>query len=325
MKDFTIIVLDRAFASSVALTLDMLATAKLMAKQVDAPQPRWRVVSVSGALITLSNGLHIETTRLTSRKDELDSIWIVPGLGIDSAAGLIKRLQQPDATVAAKAIASHITRGGVIAAACSAVFLLHLAGALEDKKVTTTWWLAPQLQQLSPNCKINVNRMIVTDGNIITAGAALAQTDLMLHLLRKYLGIKLADVVSHAMLIDKRQSQAPFIVPAAYAMGNTLIAVITKRIESSLPSPPSMKILAGELCISERTLARHVRAATGNNPLALLQSIRIHKAQALLENSRLSVDEIAVRVGYQDATALRRLMKQTMQSTPRQIRQHNRY
>jgi transcriptional regulator GlxA family with amidase domain len=323
MTEFTVLVLDHAFASSVALTLDVLSTAKLLAKQLGAAEPRWRVVSTSGGAITLSNGVLVETTKLSSRRGSDTSIWVVPGLGIDSVARLDQRLQETDARIAAKAIAAHLGRDGVVAAACSAVFLLQLAGALEDRKVTTTWWLAPHLQRLSPNSKINVNRMIVTDGNVVSAGAALAQTDLMLHLLRQRLGIKLADAVASAMLIDKRQSQAPFIAPAVYATGNALIETISARIEAALPSPPSMKVLASELCISERTLARHVRAATGRNPLALLQGIRMHKAQALLENSRLSVDEIAVRVGYQDATALRRLMKQTMQSTPRQIRQHN--
>jgi transcriptional regulator GlxA family with amidase domain len=316
MTEFTVLVLDHAFASSVALTLDVLSTAKLLAKQLGAAEPRWRVVSTSGGAITLSNGVLVETTKLSSRRGSDTSIWVVPGLGIDSVARLDQRLQETDARIAAKAIAAHLGRDGVVAAACSAVFLLQLAGALEDRKVTTTWWLAP-------HSKINVNRMIVTDGNVVSAGAALAQTDLMLHLLRQRLGIKLADAVASAMLIDKRQSQAPFIAPAVYATGNALIETISARIEAALPSPPSMKVLASELCISERTLARHVRAATGRNPLALLQGIRMHKAQALLENSRLSVDEIAVRVGYQDATALRRLMKQTMQSTPRQIRQHN--
>jgi transcriptional regulator GlxA family with amidase domain len=323
MSDFTVVVLEGAFASSVALTLDVLSTAKVLAKQAGAAQPRWSVVSVTGGNISLSNGLQVETTKLSSRRSSDTSVWIVPGLGIDSVARLTRRLNEPDAHVAAKAIAAHLRRGGTVAAACSAVFLLQLAGALEDKKVTTTWWLAPKLQRLSPQCKIDVNRMIVTDGNVVTAGAALAQTDLMLHLLREHFGIKLADVVARTMLIDKRQSQAPFIAPAVYATGNALIEAISARIEAALPSSPSMKTLASELCISERTLARHVRAATGRNPLALLQGIRMHKAQAMLENSRLSVDEIAVRVGYQDATALRRLMKQAMQSTPRQIRRNS--
>jgi transcriptional regulator GlxA family with amidase domain len=33
-------------------------------------------------------------------------------------------------------------------------------------------------------------------------------------------------------------------------------------------------------------------------PLALLQGIRIHRAQALLQNSHFSVDKIAAKMGY---------------------------
>lgn len=321
MMPFNILVLNGAYASSVALTVDVLAAAAALAPSVHLSSPRWKLYSVKGGDVALSNGLKITTLPMTRLRTSEASVWVLPGLGINSAEQALVRLAKPDALMAAKTLAKAAKAGATISASCSAVLLLQQAGLLIDKRVTTAWWLAPQLQHLEPRCKIEVNRMIVTDDNLVTAGAALAQTDLMLHLLREHFGIKLADAVARVLLIDKRQSQAPFIVPAAYANGSALVAKLSARIESSLPSPPSMQALAGELCISARTLARHVRAATGRNPLALLQSIRVHKAQALLENSRLSVDDIAARVGYQDATALRRLLKLTMQSTPRQIRQ----
>lgn len=165
--------------------------------------------------------------------------------------------------------------------------------------------------------------MVIEDGAIITAGAAMAQTDLMLHLLRTRFGIGIADAVTRVLLIDARQAQAPFVVPGMMSMGNELIAQITAHVESMLPRMPTVEELAAKFCISERTLARHVKAATGRGPLALLQSVRLNKARALLENSRLSVNEVAARVGYGDATALRRLMRKTTGATPRQFRSGN--
>ena len=49
--------------------------------------------------------------------------------------------------------------------------------------------------------------------------------------------------------------------------------------------------------------------------------MRLASARALLEGSGLSVEEVAHRVGYGDATALRRLMKKSFGATPRQVRQ----
>ena len=322
MTAFNILVLRDSYASSVALSLDILAAAAAIAPKLNIAAPSYKLYSVTGGDIELSNGMKLSTRTLARMPARKDDLWLVPGIGISSPEQASKRLAQPDAEAAAAFLRKVSQAGARIAASCSGVLLLQEAGLLVDKRVTTAWWLAPLLQQRESTCQIDANRMIVSDGRLVTAGAALAQSDLMLHLLREHFGIKLADAVARTLLIDKRQSQAPFIVPHAYASGNQLVAQLSARFEKSLPTPPSLPLLAQEIGMSERTLARHIRAATGRTPLALLQSIRIHQAQALLQNSRLSVDEIAARVGYQDATALRRLLKTTMQSTPRQIRRH---
>ena len=322
MTKFNVLVLQDAYASSVALTLDILSAAAFIAPQHKLSAPQYKLYSATGGEIALSNGMKLTTHSFARMRLNKDEMWLVPGIGISSALQASARLAQPDAQAAAALLKKASQAGSRIAASCSAVLLLQQAGLLADKRVTTAWWLAPLLQQRESTCQIDANRMIVSDGRLVTAGAALAQSDLMLYLLREHFGIKLADAVARVLLIDKRQSQAPFIVPQVYASGNQLVAQLSARLEAALPEPPSMQTLAQEMCMSERTLARHIRAATGRAPLAMLQSIRIHKAQALLQNSRLSVDEIAARVGYQDATALRRLLKTTMQSTPRQIRRH---
>jgi transcriptional regulator GlxA family with amidase domain len=322
MPIFNVLVLQGAYASSVALTIDILSAAASLAPSLKLAAPQYKLYSAEGGDVVLSNGMRLPTQSFARLRRQKATHWLVPGIGISSARQAEKRLAEPDALAAAALLAKAAQADASICASCSAVLLLQQAGLLKGKRVTTAWWLAPLLQQLEPQCRLDTNRMIITDGRLVTAGAALAQTDLMLHLLREHFGIKLADAVARVLLIDIRQSQAPFIVPSAYASGSDLVAQLSKRFEEALPSPPSMQALAQELCVSERTLSRHIRAATGRNPLALLQSIRIHKAQALLQNSRLSVDDIAARVGYQDATALRRLLKSTMQSTPRQIRQY---
>lgn len=167
---------------------------------------------------------------------------------------------------------------------------------------------------------VDANRMVIRDGTVVTAGAAFAQTDLMLHLLRTQFGPALADAVSRALLIDGRQSQAQFIVPALLANGNELVSKLVTRFESALPNPPSVSALAAEFGMSDRTLSRHVRAATGRSTSALLQSVRLGKARVLLETSKLTVEQVAERVGYVDTTALRRLMRKVMGATPRQFR-----
>ena len=320
MIDFTLLVLENSYASSVTISLDMLAAAARLAPRMKAPQPHWRVCSVRGGRVQLLNGISVQTERLPSSANQDCSVWIIPGLGLDTPAAIHERLAHADVRDAIHSIQAHAAAGGVCAASCSSVFVLNAAGLLRGKRATTSWWLAPELMRISPDCLVNADRMLCNEQSIITAGAAFAQTDLMLHLLRARCGPALATAVSRALLIDGRQAQTPYMAPQAMADGDDLIGRIATRIESSLPTPPKVGELAHEFCMSERTLARHVHRVTGKNTTALYQSIKQRHARALLETTRMTVDQVATAVGYQDGTALRRLMKRVTGASPSQFR-----
>jgi transcriptional regulator GlxA family with amidase domain len=320
MHDFTVLVLPDAFASSVASTLDLLAAASVVAPRLNLPLPRWRVVSPRAGNVRLGNGLVLKAGSLPRERTTDRSTWVIPGLGTESVASLEDRLAQDDARRASAAVAGHVAARGHAAASCASVFLLHGAGVLAGRRATTSWWLAPRLQQLEPTCTVAADQMVCVDGPITTAGAAFAHTDLMLHLLQSRFGTAMADMLRRLMVIDARQAQAPYVIPAMRAGGDALLAQLTARIESSLPNPPSVAALAREFAMSERTLARRVRAAGALTPLALVQSVRLNRARSLIETSHLSVEQVAMAVGYEDATALRRMMRRWAGATPRQFR-----
>ena len=320
MHDFTVLVLPGAHASGVAVTLDVLQAATQLAPRMRTPRPAWRLLSPEGGVVTLSSGMQVATRALPARLRAEASTWIIPGLAVDQPAALVERLAQDDALQAIAAVRRHAAQGGAVAAACSAVFLLEAAGLLCGRRATTSWWLAAALRQRAPECTVDADRMVCADGPVSTAGAALAQSDLMLHLLRTRFGIALADAVSRMLLIDARQAQASFVLPSMLANGSELVRRLTQRIEAALPSPPSVAELAAEFALSPRTLARHVHAATGMGALALVQSVRLNRARVLIESSRMSIEQVAGEVGYDDATALRRLMRKTVGAPPSRFR-----
>lgn len=320
MHDFTVLVLPGAYGTSVAVTLDVLSAAAALAPRLRIPQPKWRVVSPKNGGVPLGGGLQLGAAALPGRSRADASTWIIPGLGVDNPAALASRLGDDDAMRAIGAVRRHGVRGGLVAASCSAVFLLQAAGLLQGRRVTTSWWLAPELRRIEPRCVVDSDRMVCADGPVSTAGAAFAQADLMLHLLRTRFGTALADAVGRVLLIDGRQAQAPFVVPSMMSNGNELISRLTRRIESSLPQPPSVPALAGEFAMSPRTLSRRVHAATGQGALALVQSVRLNTARMLIETSRMTIEQIALQVGYEDATALRRLMRKAAGATPSKFR-----
>lgn len=316
MKDFELLVLPGTNPSGVAMTRDILSAATLFATRQGLAVPTWGLYSPFGGRIGLQGGLSADTVRLPGRTGGTRSILLVPGLWVASAAELHQRLQSDACQRAIRLITTHVARGGQVAASCSAVFLLQAAGVLQGRAATTTWWLAPELARIAPETRVEAQRLLCVDGPVITAGAAFAQADVMLYLLRQRFGSKLVEGVARVLLLHERTEQAQYVLPAMLASGDALVTRLTQRIEASLPDIPSVSRLAAELRISERTLARHVHHATGMGTTALIRSIRLQRARSLLQHSRMSVEQIAAAVGYRDATALRRLVRKASGTTP---------
>ena len=320
MTDFEVLVVDGTNPTGVAMTRDILDAARLLAERAGHVGPSVTFHSPDGGDVRLQGGLSISTRRLPDRQSQRAPVLLIPGIWVENASQLHERLQRDDCQQVIRYIARRAAAGACIAASCSGVFLLQAAGVLDGRHATTTWWLAPELCRIAPHTRVEGNRILCVDGPVITAGAAFAQSDVMLYLLRQRFGAALVDAVSRILLLHERTESAQFVVPSMLASGDRLVTKLTQRVESALPAVPSVAELAIELCISERTLGRHVRYATGMGTNALIQSIRLHRARALLQTSRMSVDLVAEAVGYSDTTALRRLMQKTVGTTPGRLR-----
>jgi transcriptional regulator GlxA family with amidase domain len=82
----------------------------------------------------------------------------------------------------------------------------------------------------------------------------------------------------------------------------------------------SMDELAPRLGLSASRLSHMFKAETGTSPGHYLKIVRIHKAQELLETTRLSVKEIMVRVGVNDQSHFVRDFKKACGCTPARYR-----
>ena len=69
-----------------------------------------------------------------------------------------------------------------------------------------------------------------------------------------------------------------------------------------------------------RTKCRRITAATGLSPVRFVQRRRLLEAMHLIETTTLTVEDVATRVGYQDSTALRKIIRRELGTTPSTLR-----
>ena len=291
-------------ATSIAVTLQALDAANRLAENVlRLPRPfRVEVASTDGKPISCEPGSFVlPTVRLGRLRP---SLVVIPGIGATTEAEVLRMLSSPNTADLCAWLRRHSKR--TLAASCTGVFVLAKAGLLDDLSATTTWWLSSTLASLFPRVRVDRDAMVVEERGRCTAGASLAQLDLMLHLITREAGPALADLVARYLVVDERPSQARYIVPSHLARASTEVTAAERWIRRHLREPFAIPALAKSIGASPRTLARRIIEATGSGPLAFVRRIRVDAARHLLATTQLSVDEIAARVGYADPASLRR-------------------
>lgn len=307
MTRITVLELPGRMSSSAAITHDVLATANRVSLAAGRPAPfEVRTLVCTGA-----------KTRAPAAGTDL---VIVPGLGVDTEDALLVRIAAPDCRRAMRLLANAARAGSAIAASCASTFLLAEAGLLDGRRATTTWWFAPLFRRRYPEVVLLTDQIVVADWPIATGGAAMAQMDLMLAVVARFAGPGLAKACANYLLLDGRTSQAPYMAITYLAGQDPAIAKAESWIRRNVARDFAIEDLAKAMAMTPRTFARRVSATCGLSPIRFVRRIRIETARFLLETTKLPVEEIARRVGYADASTLRRLMRGDTQRTPADFR-----
>ena len=95
-----------------------------------------------------------------------------------------------------------------------------------------------------------------------------------------------------------------------------LLEWATEHLDEALP----VERLAVQAHMSPRTFARRFRDETGTTPLQWITGQRLALAEELLEQTTLSVELIAGRVGFGNAATLRHHFTATRGTTPQAYR-----
>ncbi|WP_416356631.1 GlxA family transcriptional regulator [Aureimonas phyllosphaerae] len=199
--------------------------------------------------------------------------------------------------------------GATLCSVCAGAFVLGRTGLMDGRRATTHWYFAAALAAHFPTVRVDADRMVIDEGDIITAGGILAWTDLGLTLVERLLGPSAMLETARFLLIDPpRREQKPFgrFVPRL-DHGDTAILKVQHWLHATHARDHALPGLAERAGLEERTFLRHFKRATGLRPTEYAQSVRIAKAREELEHTRRPIDQIAWDVGYGDPSAFRKL------------------
>jgi len=213
-------------------------------------------------------------------------------------------------------------QGVLVCSVCAGAFLLAQAGLLENRQATTHWMLAEAFRQRYPAVKLDTDKLIIDDGDIITAGGLMAWIDLGLKIVDRYLGSSAMLATARYLLVDPggREQRFYSVFSPALNHGDSAILRLQHWLQTRYAEPVTVQAMGEQAGLSSRTFIRRFQQATGLNPSEYLQHLRIGKARTLMESSSLSVDEIAWQTGYRDTSAFRRIFQKVMGLTPREYR-----
>ena len=316
--DISVLVLDGAFDTGLACVLDVFGTANELAAMLPAPPNRFitTIVGVSDSVRT-AQGMQVPVVPIGS---EPTPDWLlIPALGQKMPEPLGAALQPSDVGAAVKALQARAGDGARIGAACIGTFVLAESGLLDGRPSTTTWWLAPMFRQRYPGIRLDASRMLVNDGQFVTAGAALGHIDLALLVIRQA-SPELAALTAKYLIVDSRPLQSAYAISDHLAHSNPLVERFERWARGRLADGFNLDEAAAALGASKRTLSRRVNDVLGKTPLSFFQDLRVEQAVHLLKTTSDSVEEIAAKVGYGDGVTLRNLLRRRLRKGVREIR-----
>ncbi|WP_299847633.1 GlxA family transcriptional regulator [uncultured Roseovarius sp.] len=189
---------------------------------------------------------------------------------------------------------------------CTGAFALAKAGLLEDRVFTLHWENRPAFVEsfigLEPTGNLYEN-----DDGLMTCGGGSAATDMMLAMIERDHGKDLAVVVADMCIhfrSDSRKSLQKSAYSVALSSRNQHLITAMQFMNENLENPVEIDEVATEADISRRQLERLFKKYVGVSPAQFYIDQRISRAHALLNETTLSVNEIAVATGFSSSSQL---------------------
>ena len=273
------------------------------------------MASVDGQPVTTATGLAFLAKPLPQPGDQIDTVVLPGGGGVDAARC------DPMLLAWITAVAATARR---VVTVCTGAFLAAEAGLLDGRRVTTHWAFAGRLAREFPTVDVDPDPIFVRSSDTVwTAAGVTAGIDLALSLVEDDHGTEVAQTVARWLVLYLRrpggqtQFAAPVWMPRAK---RTSIREVQEVIEAQPGGPHSIGELARRAAMSPRHFTRVFTDEVGEAPGHYVERIRTEAARRQLQETDDTVVAIAARCGFGTAETMRRNFIRRVGISPDQYR-----
>ena len=271
----------------------------------------WRFVSAAGGSVRASNGTAIEDTLPIGTGAVPDCVIVCAGNEPTQHLGkpLLAWLRR---------LSAH---GVLLGALDTGAFALAAAGTVRDRSMTLHWEAKPVFVDAYPDLAVK-DQIFVIDRDLVTAAGGSASLDLMLAMIDRAHGSRLAQVVANAFVHGRpRPAETPQRPDLSHgsdeqALFRRAIRIMARNIEF----PLDINELCRQLKTSRRRFERAFLKQIGRSPAAYYVDIRLQAAREQLFYSNNQISHIAEVAGFQSDAHFCRTFRKHFGASPTALR-----
>jgi len=206
-----------------------------------------------------------------------------------------------------------------VASICTGAITLAKLGLLNGRRATTHWAYCERLTADFPSVKVEPDNLWIKDGKIYTSAGITTGMDLALALIEEDLGRRFALELARllVMFLKRPGGQSQFSSELISQMASPdRLEDLVEWIREHLDRPLTIEDLAERSGMSGRNFQRVFAQQCGMPPAKFIERLRVARARLIIEDTALSMAEIAQKSGFDSEQRMRRSFRRVLGINP---------
>ncbi|MDP9813747.1 transcriptional regulator GlxA family with amidase domain [Rhizobium tibeticum] len=307
-------VLARSFTlSAFALFVDTLRLASDEFDRSGRVLADWQVLGSTRHLIASSCGVQVAPTSDFVDPSRFDYIVVVGGL---------LTVERPVDLETIMFLKRASSQGVPLIGLCTGTFILADAGLMASHQTCVSWLHAKAYKERFPDLPVRSDRLFNLDRRRGSCAGGSSAADMAALLVRRYISREAERNALEVLQIEKARSPGDVQPrrPLHENYDDDRVRAVMITMEQNMEDGISIPALASSVGLSRRQLERVFLEKAGMSPAQAYKRVRMERAKVLLAHSKLPMIEIALDVGFENASHFARAFKRIFGATPSQVR-----